>query len=269
MRSARRRHPVLSRMRSRCELTVRTLMYSWPAICASVCPRATRVTSSRSRGLSAFQARCRGRRLRARGGEHEDVLGRGGQAHRLAAFLGRLRLSRPERLPGFAQGFLPLEPALGQIRMQRGREPLAPLERDHRGPYRDGLGGAPGPGAQVPAAVQVLEQPCRVRRSAGRSGGLPASARRRPRNGPRSGREPPSSPAGSPDSTGRPRPGRRPAQRRTSARQRPGRRPLSARSSGCGRTPGPSGRAGRPRCAPPAGPAARRRRGRRRHRRPG
>jgi hypothetical protein len=43
VRPARRRHPVLSRIRSRCEPTARTLMYSWAAaICASVLPRATR-----------------------------------------------------------------------------------------------------------------------------------------------------------------------------------------------------------------------------------
>src|SRR5580658_301371 len=52
VRSARRRHPVLSLIRSRCVLTVRTLMYICAAICASVRPRATSVTSSRSRGLS-------------------------------------------------------------------------------------------------------------------------------------------------------------------------------------------------------------------------
>ncbi len=124
-------------------------------------------------------------------------------------------------------------------------------ERDHRGPYGDRLGGAPRPGAQVPAAVQVLDHLSCVRRSAGRSAALSAGARRRPRNGPRSGRGPPSSPAGYPGSTGRPRPWRRPARRRTSARRRPGRRPLSARTSGCGCTPGPTGRAGWPRCAPP------------------
>ncbi|HEY5357766.1 MAG TPA: hypothetical protein VIJ82_08750 [Streptosporangiaceae bacterium] len=39
--------------------------------------------------------------------------------HRLAAFLGRPRLIRSERPPGFAQGFLPLEPALGHIRVGR------------------------------------------------------------------------------------------------------------------------------------------------------
>ncbi|HEX9537008.1 MAG TPA: hypothetical protein VGA04_02390 [Streptosporangiaceae bacterium] len=55
--------------------------------------------------------------MRACAGEHEGVLGRGGQAHRLAAFLGRPRLARSERPPGFTQGFLPLKPALGQIRM--------------------------------------------------------------------------------------------------------------------------------------------------------
>ena len=168
MRSARRRSPVLSRMRSRCELTVRTLMCSSAAICALVPPRATKVISSRSRGLRAVQAWCRGRRRPVRSGEHENVLGRGGQAHGLTAFLGRLRLSRAERLPGFVQGFLPLEPALGLIRMQRDREPLA-AQRDHRGPYRDGLGGTPGQGAQVPAAVQVLDHSSAY---AGPQGGL-------------------------------------------------------------------------------------------------
>jgi len=52
VRSARRRQPVFSRIRSRCEPTVRTLMNSLAAIWASVMPWATRVTSSRSRGLS-------------------------------------------------------------------------------------------------------------------------------------------------------------------------------------------------------------------------
>jgi hypothetical protein len=68
-------------------------------------------------------------------------------------------LSWPERPPGFAQVFLPLEPALGQIRVGRDGEPLAPLQYDHHGPHRDGLGAAPGQGAQVPAAVQVVEHP--------------------------------------------------------------------------------------------------------------
>jgi hypothetical protein len=52
VRSARRRQPLLSRIRSRWERTVLMLMNSWPAIWASVWPRATRVTSSRSRELS-------------------------------------------------------------------------------------------------------------------------------------------------------------------------------------------------------------------------
>ena len=87
VRSARRRQPVLSRIRSRWERTVRMLMYSWAAIWASVRPRATRVTSSCSRALS-FPPGARGLR-RAGGGEHEGVLGSGGQTHRRAAFLGR------------------------------------------------------------------------------------------------------------------------------------------------------------------------------------
>ena len=51
VRSARRRAPVLSRIRSRWVRTVRTLMNSSAAICASVRPWATKVTSSRSRAL--------------------------------------------------------------------------------------------------------------------------------------------------------------------------------------------------------------------------
>jgi hypothetical protein len=43
--------PALSRIRSRCEPTVRTLMCSSAAICALVRPWATRATSSRSRAL--------------------------------------------------------------------------------------------------------------------------------------------------------------------------------------------------------------------------
>ena len=71
VRSARRRQPVLSRIRSRWDRTVRILMYSSAAICASLRPRATRVISSRSRALSlpgpgAAAAAGRGRRASER-----------------------------------------------------------------------------------------------------------------------------------------------------------------------------------------------------------
>jgi hypothetical protein len=86
VRSARRRQPVLSRIRSRWELTVRTLIYSRAAICALVWPWATRVTSSRSRALSVPSP---GRRpgLPRAGvlGEQQGVLGGGGPVHRRAA----------------------------------------------------------------------------------------------------------------------------------------------------------------------------------------
>ena len=52
VRSAQRRQPLLSRMRSRWERTVRTLMYSSVAIWASVRPWATRTISCRSLVLS-------------------------------------------------------------------------------------------------------------------------------------------------------------------------------------------------------------------------
>ena len=147
VRSARRRQPVLSRIRSRCEPTVRTLMYSSAAICALVRPWATRVTSSRSRALSVPGP---GRRSRRAGvGEHQGVLGGGGQAHRRAAVLGGPRPAGPQHLPGLAQLFLPagLEP--GQIGGF-----LALVGRGARGPQREGLGGAPGGGAQLPALGQ-------------------------------------------------------------------------------------------------------------------
>ena len=106
VRSARRRQPVLSRIRSRCELTVRMQMYSCAAISASVRPWATRVTSSRSRALSFPGPAAAGRR-RIRGGQHQGVLGRGGQAHRRAALSGGAGLVRARRLPGRAQCVLP------------------------------------------------------------------------------------------------------------------------------------------------------------------
>ena len=75
-------------------------MYSWAAIWASVRPWATRVTSSRSRALSFPRPGGARALLRAGGGEHQGVLGGGGQAHRRAAFLGRARPAGSERLPG-------------------------------------------------------------------------------------------------------------------------------------------------------------------------
>ena len=72
-------------------------------------------------------------------GEHQGVLGGGGQAHRRAALSGRPRLIGSERLWGGAQRFLPA-PRLGR--------PVKVDERGQGGPRRDGLGGPPGRGAQ-------------------------------------------------------------------------------------------------------------------------
>ena len=85
-------------------------------------------------------------------GEHQGVLGRGGPAHRRAAFLGRSRPGGPEDPRGLAHGFKSARiggPA---------PEALVSGKRHHRGPHRDGLGVAPGHGAQVPAGVQDVEQ---------------------------------------------------------------------------------------------------------------
>jgi len=51
-------------------------------------------------------ARTRRRSRRSRVGEHEGVLGGGGQVHRLAVFLGRGRQGSPERVPGLAEPLL-------------------------------------------------------------------------------------------------------------------------------------------------------------------
>ena len=93
----------------------------------------------------------------------------------------------------------------------RIRVPLVPRQRGGRGPYRDGLGVAPSRGAQVPAAVQAVEQRKPSRRSARRSGGIPAGAPRRPRCGLPADPASPSESAVSPGSTGRPHPGTGPA----------------------------------------------------------
>jgi hypothetical protein len=87
------------RIRSRWERTVRTLMYSSAAICASVRPWATRVTSSRSRALSPAAAAAVGTGA-GRGAQHEGVLGRSVQAHRRAALFGRPGPVRADRLAG-------------------------------------------------------------------------------------------------------------------------------------------------------------------------
>ena len=126
------------------------LMYSCAAIWASVRPWATRVTSSRSRALS-FPGSWRACGcVRVRGGEHQGVLGRGGQAHRRAAFFGRARPAGPSACRGLAQGFSRRRASAGAL-----AHPLAADERGERGPHRDGLGEPPGRGAQVPAAVQA------------------------------------------------------------------------------------------------------------------
>ena len=102
-------------------------------------------------GAELPQSRSRGR-LRLRGGEHESVLGGGGQAHRRAAILSRPGPGGPERLPGLAQGLL-----AARIH-HRHCESLVPHERVARGQGGDRLGAAPGRGAQVPAVVQHVEQ---------------------------------------------------------------------------------------------------------------
>jgi hypothetical protein len=63
------------------------------------------------------------------------------------------RCWRHARLLGLAQGFL-----RACIRGRLAEEPLVPPERGGRGPQCDGLGAAPGRGAQVPAVLQAIEQ---------------------------------------------------------------------------------------------------------------
>ena len=129
---------------------MRTLMNSSAAICASVRPWATRVTSSRSRALS-FPGPdgwgCCGLGI----GKHECVLGRGVQAHRRAALFGGPGPARSERLPGPPERPLPAAYLIGRVLGL-----LAPRERGVHGPHRDGLGGPPGRRAQQPAAVQGI-----------------------------------------------------------------------------------------------------------------
>ena len=129
-------------------------------------------------GAELLQPGRRGLR-RAGGGEHQGVLGRGGQAHRRAAFLRGPGPAGAERLAGGAQG-----PCPGGARPRAIGVSLVPGQR---GPHRDGLGGPPGRGAQVPAAVQAVAAARSSRRSARRSGGPRAGAPRRPRPGPRAG----------------------------------------------------------------------------------
>ena len=236
-------------------------MCSSAAICALVRPWATRMTSSRSRALSCPGPGCR-RLRRSRVGEHQGVLGRGGQAHRRAAVLGRPRPAGSQRLPGLAQLFLPagLEP--GRIGAA-----LALVDRGARGPQRQGLGGAAGRGAQVPALGQA-ECAAQTRcRSAPRGGALPAGAPRRRRSGPPAGPGPRSWAARAPGSTGRPRPGPGPGPPRRRARLRPGPRHRPARWSAQSCTTGRARRGSRPRSARPAGPAGPPRRDRRHNRR--
>ena len=138
-------------------MTVRTLMYSCAAIWAFVRPWATRATSSRSRALSRAEpgaAGCGGTGI----GEHEGVLGGGGDAHRRAAVLGRLRPAGPERLPGLAHLFIPA----GHEPGRKGGLRCALVDCNACGPQREGLGGAAGRGAQVPALGQAGEQLKRV-----------------------------------------------------------------------------------------------------------
>jgi len=84
-------------------------------------------------------------------GEHQGVLGRGGQAHRRAAFPGGTGPGRPERAPDPAQRLVPAAGVHRQV-----RDLLLPPERGQRGPRRERLGQATGRRAQVPAAVQVV-----------------------------------------------------------------------------------------------------------------
>ena len=71
-------------IRSRCERTVRMLMYSWAAMSASVRPRATRGDQFPFPGAQLPRPGRPGL-LRAEVGEHQGIFGRGGQAHRRAA----------------------------------------------------------------------------------------------------------------------------------------------------------------------------------------
>ena len=81
------------------------LMYSWAAICGV---GAAPGDQGDQFPLPGAQLPCPRRRglVRAEVGEHQGVLGRGGQAHRRAAVLGRARPRSSERLPGPAQGLL-------------------------------------------------------------------------------------------------------------------------------------------------------------------
>ena len=154
-------------------------MYSWAAIWASVRPWATRVTSSRSRALSCPRPGAAGAGCGRRGGEHQGVLGRGGQAHRRAAFLGRAGPAGSERLPGLRAAVPP-----GGAIQGGSVNPSCRVERGVRGPHGDGLGVAPGRGAQVPAAVQAVEQLIPAAGPHGDLESLPAGAPRRRRSRP-------------------------------------------------------------------------------------
>src|SRR5215467_516956 len=91
--------------------------------------------------------------LQAWGGEQQRVLGGGGWAHRRAAVLRCPGPCGPERLLGLVQRFPPA------VRGHRWVGELTlPVQRRVGGPYRDGLSGAPGCGAQIPTPVQAVEQ---------------------------------------------------------------------------------------------------------------
>ena len=165
-------------------------------------------------GAEAAGARCR--RLRRAGvGEHQGVLGGGGQAHRRAAVLGRPRPAGSQRQPGLAQLVLPAGHVPGQIggplrRSTRRTRPTASgprrSARSRRTGSRTGTGRSAG------------QTRCR---SALRVGALPAGPLRRRWSGPLAGLGPRSRPGRPPGSTGRPRPGPGPGPPRRCARLRP------------------------------------------------
>jgi hypothetical protein len=109
---------------------VRTLIYSCAAISADLGVGAALGDQGHQLLFPGAELpRARHRRLSRPGiGEHQGVLGGGGNAHRRAAFLGGPRPVRSKCLPGLAQLFLPagLEPVqIGQF--------LVPANRGARG----------------------------------------------------------------------------------------------------------------------------------------
>lgn len=106
-------------------------MENWAAIWASVWPRATRVTRSRSQG--EFSRTGRRGSWRSRGGEQADELGGGGQGHGGAALYGFLSLGGPLRVPGPPLGSrwrCAFWGASGDCRAARARRAQPPLQRD-------------------------------------------------------------------------------------------------------------------------------------------